>query len=89
MKSAELQTYLREIGRRGGRKSRRLLTSGEAREMVRVREARRLYRRFHSRCFWSSPVDFKPTRNDVEWVAEGLKKHGGREGWEAAQRLCR
>jgi hypothetical protein len=84
-----LHNYLAEIGRAGGRKSRRQLSPEVAREMVRVREARRAFRRYHSRCFWDSSPDFRPGIKDVPWVAERLRKNGGREGWETADRLCR
>ncbi len=53
-----VRDYLAEIGRRGGRKSRRSLDPEDAREMVRVREARRVYRRFHAECFWSFDPDY-------------------------------
>jgi hypothetical protein len=43
-----VKAYLAEIGRKGGRKSRRTLTPDAARRMVAVREARRAYRRFHA-----------------------------------------
>lgn len=85
----QVQSYLKEIGRRGGQRSRRSLSSEEARAMVRVREARRAFRRFHDRCFWNAPVDFTIGREDLDWVMERLRQHGGREGWEAAARLCR
>lgn len=84
-----VREYLAEIGRRGGRTSRRELTPEAAREMVKVREARRLYRRFHARCFWSYDPDYRIGKGDVAWVAEQLKKHGGRDAWEAAVKLCR
>lgn len=84
-----LKQYLREIGRRGGQKSRRRLSPEEARQMVRIREARKAYVRFHSRCFWSSPPDLKLLAEDVPWVAQKLREQGGREGWEAAELLCR
>lgn len=83
-----IRRYLAEIGRRGGRKSRRTLDPETARAMVRVREARRAYRRFHASCFWSYRPDLEVGPEDVEWVARTLKKHGGREAWEVAQRLC-
>lgn len=57
--------------------------------MVRVREARRAYRRFHSQCFWSYAPDLRITPDDVPWVAEQLRRHGGRESWDVAGRLCR
>ncbi|MFW6218362.1 MAG: hypothetical protein ACOC4K_05160, partial [Verrucomicrobiota bacterium] len=60
----------------------------EARRMVRIREGRKAYRRFYSRCFWSSPPDLKITEEDLEWVAQKLREQGGREGWEVAEKLC-
>jgi hypothetical protein len=83
-----IRSYLSEIGRRGGRKSRRTLDSETAREMVRIREARRAYRRFHARCFWSYPPDLEIGADDVKWVAETLLKYGDREAWQAGHRLC-
>ena len=83
-----VKTYLAEIGRRGGRKSRRVLDPETARAMVRVREARRVYRRFHAKCFWSFDPDYRIGLSDVAWVAEQLRKHGGRDAWEAAEKLC-
>ena len=84
-----VRTYLAEIGRRGGRKSRRTLTPESAREMVRLREARRVYRRFHAECFWSYDPDYRVGLSDIDWVADRLRRHGGREAWEIASRLCR
>jgi len=77
------------IGARGGRKSRRALKPEKARNMVRVREARRAFRRFRSTCFWSYRPDLEITVNDVGWVAEQLMKHGNREAWRVGARLCR
>ena len=84
-----VRAYLAEIGRRGGRKSRRILDPDTARAMVRVRQARRMYRQFHAECFWSFDPDYRAGMSDVAWVAEQLRKHGGREAWEAARKLCR
>jgi len=84
-----IRAYLSAIGRRGGRKSRRLLPTDTARDMVRLREARRAFRRFHTQCFWSSNPEYLVTLRDVPWVAEQLMKFGGRAGWEAGARLCR
>ena len=83
-----VKAYLAKIGRRGGRKSRRVLDSETARAMVRVREARRLYRRFHAECFWSFDPDYRVGSSDIAWVAQQLRKHGGRDAWEAAGKLC-
>ncbi|MBW1762734.1 MAG: hypothetical protein JRG67_12310 [Deltaproteobacteria bacterium] len=85
----EVRKYLATIGQRGGQKSRRLLDAETARDMVRVREARRAYRRFHATCFWSFDPEYVVTLDDVPWVTAELRKHGGRAAWEAANRLCR
>ncbi len=70
-------------------KSRRGLSREQARAMVSVREARRAYRAFHARCFWSCPPDLPIGTGDVAWVAEQLMKHGGRPEWEKGASLCR
>jgi hypothetical protein len=85
----DVRDWLAKIGRRGGRKSRRLLSSEAARAMVRVREARRAYRRFHTECFWSFDPEYQIGKTDVAWVADQLRKHGGREAWLFGSRLCR
>lgn len=83
-----IREYLAEIGRTGGRTSRRTLDADTAREMVRIREARRAYRRFHARCFWSYAPDLEIGRDDVEWVARTLIKNGDREAWIVGHKLC-
>jgi len=85
----EVRNWLAEIGRRGGKKSRRALAPETARAMVQVREARRAYRRFHTECFWSFDPDYAVGNEDVAWIAEHLRKHGGREAWLVASRLSR
>jgi hypothetical protein len=57
--------------------------------MVRVREARRAFKRFRSTCFWSYRPDLFIGADDVAWVAEQLMKHGNREAWRVGARLCR
>ncbi len=57
--------------------------------MVRIREARRAYRRFYSLCFWSYDPDLKIGSSDIPWVVAQLRKYGNRSAWEAAARLCR
>lgn len=85
----EISRYLARIGARGGRKSRRTLDPETARTMVKVREARRAFRRFRTMCFWSYRPDLNITAADVPWVAEQLMKHGNREAWRIGARLCR
>ena len=86
---SEIRQYLAAIGARGGRKSRRALDSDTARAMVRVREARRAFRRFRATCFWSYRPDLTITAADVPWVAEQLMKHGNRAAWRVGAKLCR
>jgi hypothetical protein len=87
--SPEVSSYLAAIGRRGGAKSRRLLSSEAAREMVRLREARRAFRRFHAQCFWYMRRDLRVTTADIPALARGLRQNGGRRGFLLAARLCR
>lgn len=47
--------------------------------MVRVREARKAFRRYHARCFWWTNPEFRIGVEDVAWVAEQLMIHGDRE----------
>ncbi|MFQ5679188.1 MAG: hypothetical protein ACE5HP_06985 [Gemmatimonadota bacterium] len=86
---SEVHRYLAEIGARGGRKSRRTLDPDTARAMVRVREARRAFRRFYNTCFWSYRPDLVIGGDDIPWVAEQLRRHGNREAWRIAAKLCR
>jgi hypothetical protein len=86
---ASVRKYLAEIGRRGGKRSRRALDPETARRMVRVREAKRAFRRYHARCFWSFDPEYRITQADIGWVAEQLMKHGDRAAWTLGARLCR
>ncbi len=80
--------YLSMIGRRGGRKSRRKLDSSTARAMVKVREARKIYKNYHSECFWSYDPDLKISITDVRWVGQQLIKHGNQKLWKLGKALC-
>jgi hypothetical protein len=84
-----VRSYLRAIGSRGGRASKRTLSREQARDMVKVREARRAFRQFHSSCFWSSDPTYVVTLADVPWVAKQVMTYGGRRGWDVGARLCR
>ena len=84
-----VRRYLVEIGRRGGMKSRRRLPSETARDMVRLRQARKAFARFRTSCFWSYDPDRRIEFSDIPWIAEELRKKGGRSEWEVASRLCR
>lgn len=76
-----------EAGRLGGLRSRRQLSAESARAMVCVREARKLFRTNYITCFWWARPDLIIGLEDVAWVADGLRKHGGRDAWRAAARL--
>ena len=81
--------YLAVIGREGGKKIRRRLSSDQARDMVRVRELRRAFREYYARCFWYMRPDAHLTLDDLPEVVRGLRKNGGREGIHRAAKLCR
>lgn len=83
-----IKSYLSRIGSAGGKKSRRKLGRDEAREMVRVREAKRAYRDHYIECFWSFDPELQITKDDVKWVAEQLMKNGSRATWEVGRKLC-
>lgn len=86
--STEVSKYMAEIGRQGGRKSRRRLSSADARRMTQVREARRAFKKYHARCFWSYDPEYKITEKDLSWVSEQLQKNGDRQLWLLGARLC-
>ena len=82
-----LRQHLRTIGRRGGLRSRRRLDPEAARDMVRVREARRAYHRFHTYCFPAFPADLRITREDLAWVADRLRRLGDARAQRIADKL--
>ncbi len=84
-----VRDYFSAIGRRGGQRSRRKLDPETARNMTRVRDARRAYKKFYANCFWSFAPDYIVEIDDIPWVADQLMKHGGRDAWEVGTRLCR
>ena len=84
-----VRKYLAAIGSKGGLRSRRQLDSTTARRMVRLREARRAYRLFHARCFWSFDPGYEIGFDDMDWVAEQLMRNGNRQAWEKGVKLCR
>jgi hypothetical protein len=88
-KDLSIKAYLSRIGRKGGATSRRRLSPEDARNMVRVREARRAFRDFHAQCFWYLRPDLKVTLEDLPEIVRGLRHHGGRQGFLRAGKLCR
>lgn len=83
-----LKAYFSRIGRKGGVRSRRDLSPADARNMVRIREARRAFRKFHAQCFWYLRHDLAITLDDLPEIIRGLRRSGGRKGLLAAQRLA-
>jgi hypothetical protein len=88
-KDLSIKEYLSGIGRKGGVTSRRRLSPEDARNMVRVREARRALRDFHAQCFWYLRSDLEVTLEDLPEIVRGLRQHGGRQGFLRAAKLCR
>ncbi len=81
--------YLSQIGKKGGEKSRRRLSPQSAKNMVKVREARRAFRKFYTQCFWSFDENYVIRFDDIPWVVEQLRKNGNHLAWKVAQTLCR
>lgn len=81
--------YLREIGRKGGQKSRRQLSPHQARRMVAVREARKAFRDFKTECFWSFDPGWTIQADAIPLVIETLKNEGNRDAFERARTLQR
>jgi len=67
----------------------RLLFSGKSAQlMVKVREARKAYKKYYTMCFWSYDPNYKVTQSDLLWVSEQLKKYGNLETWRLGVKLC-
>jgi hypothetical protein len=49
--------------------------------------ANRLYREFHTRCFWHSPPDLRITEELLPFVVKGLRTYGGHRGFLLASQL--
>ena len=85
----KVRAYLRSIGKKGGQKSRRALSSRQAKNMVQVREAKRAFKRFKTSCFWSYDPHLLITKDDIPWVAQQLMQNGDRDAWLIGKKLCR
>ena len=88
IKEKVIKDYLSRIGRKGGKKSTRILESGAAKSMVKVREAKKAFSKYYIECFWSFDPDLKITKDDVAWVANQLMKYGSMDCWKVGRRLC-
>ncbi len=54
-----------------------------------VERAQRLFEQYHAQCFWHMRADLIVTEIDLPAIVEGLRTHGGRAGFLAAEDLCR
>ncbi len=88
-KLSSVNAYLAMIGQKGGKKSRRRLSAEDARNMVRVREARRAFRKFYAQCFWYMNKEARITFQDLPEILKGLRQNGGRKGFLLAAKICR
>lgn len=87
--SEDVKTYLRVIGSKGGKKSRRSLDSAQARRMVAVREARRAFREYHPTLFWSYPPDLEIHQELVPRLVDEMKREGNKEAFLRAGKIMR
>lgn len=87
--SKTISNYLSRIGSNGGKKSRRSLSPSTAKKMVNIRIARAAYKKYFNQCFWSFDPNYKVGKDDIQWVADQLIKHGDRSLWELGNKLCR
>jgi len=55
----------------------------------RLRYAQEAYEEYHCQCFWSMREDLIVTEENLPLIIEGLKLHGGHQGWKLAHALCR
>ncbi len=55
----------------------------------RIELARKAFRDFFARCFWSSDPDLEIGEEDIPFVIRGLRYYGGHEGYKIAGELCR
>jgi hypothetical protein len=85
--SDEVKSYLRGIGAKGGRISRRRLDPAQARRMVAVREARRAFRDYKTQCFWSFDPEWNIQSEQVPLVIRTLRNEGNAQAFALAKRL--
>ena len=72
MASREIRDYLARIGSKGEKKSRRHLNREDARNMVRVRKARRAFARDYGQCFWYLRKDMQVTLGDIPAIVSAI-----------------
>ena len=84
----KIRFYFAEIGAKGGKKSKRLLDPLDAKLMVKIREARKAYKNYYTRCFWSYDPNIQIGKDDLSWVAEKLEKYGDLHAWKLSKKIC-
>jgi hypothetical protein len=87
--SPSVRRYLAQMGSKGGKKSRRLLSPSTARQMVALREARKAFRTHRHEYFWSYRDDTPIAFEDIGWILEALRTEGNRRAYEQARRIER
>jgi hypothetical protein len=65
------------------------LSSVPLTDEARLRLAQEVYGQYRTRCFWFMKEAHQVTSADLPAIVEGLKLHGGHQGWQLAQVLCR
>ena len=61
--------------------------TAESRSVFVLGRAQEIFRRFHARCFWHLDQNLVVTTDNLHIVRQGLRKHGGREGYLLAAEL--
>lgn len=55
----------------------------------RIELARKAFKEFYARCFWSYREDLEITEEFIPFIIRGLRQHGGMAGYRVASKLCR
>jgi hypothetical protein len=55
----------------------------------RLELARRAFKEFYARCFWSYREDMEITEEKIPLIIRGLREEGGLAGYRVAAELCR
>jgi predicted Rdx family selenoprotein len=58
-------------------------------QLTRTEQAQLLFEQYHTQCFWHMRADLIVTEQDLPAIVQGLRTHGGRTGFLAAESLCR
>ena len=57
-------------------------------EFSRFEFAQACFNEFYAQCFWHLKKDLIVTEREIPLIIEGLRKYGGREGFQKAHLLC-